>query len=509
LMLEDVERIEVISGPGGTLWGTNAVNGIINVVTRSAENTRAGLIAAAGGDGEATAAVRYGGRMGNDGNYRVYGMYLDRDHTSLASGAPINDGGHKGQAGFRADWGRAGDRLTVQGDVYDGEEQQPAPGMFSVNGIRRLNPISISGLNLLTRWDHPLDGGGAITLLGYYDRSERAATGTIDDTLDVFDVQFQHSLRSGSRHSAVWGVEYRYGKDRIVNTDFVVFLPANTNRAWTSIFAQDEIALRDDLHLTLGTRVEHNDYTGSEFLPSARVAWKLSAKDLLWGAVSRTARAPSRLDRELFFPANGPPFLIQGGPGFRSETAAVYELGYRGQPSTRVTWSVTAFQTEYDHLRTLELIPSPISVFYANQMDGTTRGLEGWVTHQATADWRLSAGVTLLNKDLKLKPGSAGLNGGVNAEGNDPHYSWQLRSAYALADRWELDAIVRGVAALPSPAVPSYVVADVRLGWKSSRDISLSFNAQNLFDNAHAEFRDPETRAEFGRTLSFKIVARF
>jgi iron complex outermembrane recepter protein len=508
LLLEDVERIEVVSGPGGTLWGTNAVNAVINVITRSAETTVGGLVAASAGNSEASSAVRYGGEIGA-AHYRAYGLYLDRDHTALASGAAVNDGGHKGQIGFRSDWQRDGDQLTIQGDAYSGEENQPAPGMFSINGISRLNPISISGLNLLTRWARSLGAGGNLALLGYYDRTERDVPGTFDDSLDVYNLQLQHSLRPAGAHAATWGAEYRYGKDRIVNEDFVGFLPGNTNRTWASLFAQDDIAVRDNLRFTIGARAERNDYTGTEFLPSARVAWKLASDHLVWAAASRTARAPSRIDRELYYPATGPPFLIQGGAGFRSEIANVYELGYRGQPSTRVTWSITAFQAKYDHLRTLELAPSRTFVEFANQMDGTTRGLEGWVTHQVTAGWRLSAGLATLNKDLQLKPGSAGLNGGPAAEGNDPHYSWQIRSAHVFADRWELDAMVRGVAALPSPSVPSYVAADVRLGWISRRDFDLSITAQNLFDNAHAEFQDPLTRSEFGRSVFLKIVARF
>ena len=508
VMLEDVERIEVISGPGGTLWGTNAVNSVINIISRSANNTEGGLIAAGGGNSESGTAVRYGGAIGADGNYRVYGKYVDRDHTSLASGGAVNDGGRRGQVGFRADWDRTRDRLTVQGDAYDGDADQPAPGMFTINGISRLNPISISGVNLLTRWGHRLDGGSSVTVQAYYDRTERNVPGTLDDTLDILDLQFQHSLLPIAAHAMAWGANYRYGKDRIVNDDFVAFLPANADQAWASLFAQDEVTLHEDVHLTLGARMERNDYTGNEFLPSARLAWKVAADHLLWTAASRTVRAPSRIDRDFFYPANGPPFLIQGGSEFRSEVAEVYEVGYRGQPLTRLTCSVTAFYTEYDHLRTLEIAPSGTFLEFANEMDGRTSGVEMWVTYQGTANWRLGGGFTTLHKELQLKPGSDGLNGGINAEGNDPDYSWHLRSTHNLSEQWQLDAIVRGVAALPSPAVPAYVAVDLRLGWKSRRDLELSLTGQNLFDSAHAEFGNPLTRSELGRTVFFKVAAR-
>jgi iron complex outermembrane receptor protein len=506
VVLEDVERIEVISGPGGTLWGTNAVNGVINVISRSAKDTQGALIAAGAGNSETAATVRYGGTLGVDGGYRVYGRYLDRDHTSLADGSAVNDGGDMAQIGFRADWDQADNSFTVQGDVYSGDSDQPAPGMFSINGISRLNPISISGMNLLTRWAHRLDGGSDLTVQAYYDRTERNIRGTLKDTLDVLDVQFQHTLAPAAAHAVAWGADYRHGRDRVVNDDFVAFLPANADRAWVSLFAQDEITLREDVRLTVGARVEHNDYTGSEFLPSVRLAWQVAADGLLWTAASRTARAPSRIDRDFYFPANGPPFLIQGGAGFRSEVAEVYEVGYRGQLSTRLTYSVTAFHTKYDYLRTLEIAPTNDFLEFANEMDGTTTGVEAWVTHQVTDNWRIGGGFTRLNKNLALKPGSDGLNGGVDAEGNDPDYTWYLRSTHNLSEQWQWDAIVRGVAALPAPAVPSYVTVDLRFGWRLRGNLELSLYCQDLFDRGHAEFSSPLTRSEFGRTGFVKVV---
>jgi iron complex outermembrane receptor protein len=508
VLLEDVERIEVISGPGGTLWGTNAVNGVINVITRSAKDTQGALIAVGGGNAESVASVRYGGTLGAAGGYRAYARYVDRDHTSLADGGAVNDGGHIGQLGFRADWDGDGQQFTVQGDVYSGDADQPAPGMFTINGISRLNPITISGMNILTRWGRALDGGSTLTVQAYYDRTERNAPGTLDDTLDVLDVQFQHSLPQMAAHTVSWGADYRYGRDRVVNDDFVAFLPADADRVWGSLFAQDEIALRENVRLTLGARMERNHYTGSEYLPSARLAWRFAADHSLWTAASRTVRAPARIDREFFFPANGPPFLIQGGAGFQSEVAEVYELGFRGQPLTRFSYSIAAFHTEYDHLRTLEIAPSGTFLEFANEMDGTTSGFEMWASYQATASWRLGFGFTTLNKDLRLKPGSDGLNGGVDAEGNDPDHKWYLRSTHTLADKWELDAIVRGIASLPNPAVPSYVAVNLRVAWHVRRNIELSLTGQNVFDDAHAEFNDPLTRSEFGRTAFLKLLAR-
>jgi len=496
VMLEDIERIEVVSGPGGTLWGTNAVNGVVNVITRAAKDTQGALIAAGGGNTEAGAAARYGAAFGDDGHYRVYGKGFDQKHTSTADGSSINDAWYKGQTGFRSDWGGAGNRFTVQGDAYGGREHQAAPGTITINGVSRLDTITVSGLNLISRWGHRLEGGSEMTLQGYYDRTVRNVPGTFDDTLDTFDVQFQHSLNPAAAHAVVWGGEYRYGMDRVINSDFVAFLPANVNQTWASLFAQDEIALNADLRFILGARVERNDYTGNEFLPNARLAWKPAPEHLLWTAASRTVRAPSRIDRDFFNPGN-PPFLFAGSPDFRSEVADVYELGYRGQPVSALSYSATAFHNVYDHLRTLEIAPSGTSVVFANEMEGTTTGLEMWGKYQAAANWRLSAGATWLRENLRLKPGSAGLNGGVSAEGNDPGYTWNLRSAHTLTQMLDLDIIVRGVGALPNPSVPSYIATDIRVGWRPRRDVELSLTGRNLFGGSHAEFGNPATRSEF------------
>jgi iron complex outermembrane receptor protein len=417
----------------------------------------------------------------------------------------VNDSGSRGQVGFRAEWDTSGGQLGVQADAYSGDEDQPAPGMFTLNGISRLNPISISGANVLARWARRLDGGSDITLLAYYDRTERDVPGTFLYTLDVIDLQFQQSFAPGGAHTTAWGAEYRHGSDHIVNDDFIAFLPAKTDRAWVSLFAQDEIALREDLKLVVGARLEHNDYTGNEFLPSARLAWNVTDDHLVWAAASRTARAPSRIDRDFYFPATAP-FLIQGGANFQSEVADVYEVGYRGQISPRVTVSATAFRTQYDHLRTLELAPSGTYVEFANEMDGTTSGVEMWGTFEITADWRLGAGYAALHKHLALKPGSDGLNGGTAAEGNDPDHAWQLRSTHDLFARWQLDAIVRQVASLPLPSVPRYLTADVRVGVTVRPGLEVSLTGRNLVGGSHSEFREPETRTEFDREVFVKVV---
>jgi iron complex outermembrane receptor protein len=275
-----------------------------------------------------------------------------------------------------------------------------------------------------------------------------------------------------------------------------------------SLFAQDEMTLRKDLRLTAGVRLEHNDYTGTEILPTLRAAWKIAPEHLLWSAASRTVRAPSRFDRDVFIPAS-PPFLLAGGPNVRSEVANVYEIGYRGQPTSRTSYSVTAFHSVFHHLRTQEIAPSGTFFVFANEMEGKSNGIEMWGSYQATEHWRLSGGFSGLSERLRLKPGSTDAAGVVAQEGRDPARIWMLRSSLNLPYQSELDATMRHVSALANPTVPAYTVVDVRLGWKPRRNLELSITGQNLFSGGHAEFTDPATRTQLGRGVFFKVVSRF
>jgi len=508
VMLEDVERIEVISGPGGTLWGVNAVNGVVNVITRSAKSTQGGLVAAGVGGRENDGALRYGDSVGADGDYRIYGKYFDRNHTFTANGTTKDDALHRGQAGFRADWDRPGDQFMVQGNAYRGREGQPLPGAIATGASFTLGTISLSGANLTTRWGHALEGGSNVVVQAYYDRTERTVPPTFAETLDIFDVQFQHLLRLADSHAVVWGGEYRYSLDRLENSSFFAFLPASVNQRWASLFAQDETTLAKDLRLTLGARVERNDYTGNELLPNARLAWKFASDHLLWTAAARTVRAPSRFDRDPFVPGN-PPFLLAGGPDFRSEVAKVYEVGYRGQPATSISYSVTVFHADYDHLRTQDVAPSGTFLVLGNGMEGTTNGVEMWGNYQAARTWRLSAGLTGLRETLQLKPGTIDTANSVAQGGQNPAHSWMLRSSLDLPYQSEVDVTVRHVSALANPEVPAYTTGDLRYGWRPRRDLELSVTGQNLFGGEHAEFTAPATRSQFGRSVLFKVLGRF
>ena len=495
VLLEDVERIEVISGPGATLWGANAVNGVINVITRSARGTQGGFVAPGAGNVEAGAAARYGAQLDSGGHFRVYGKYFDRHNTERADGSEIRDGWDKGQVGFRADWDGASDSFTLQGDAYSGELEQAAPGTSE-----------IAGLNLLARWSRTFADGSSLRLQGYYDRTERDIPGTFGEDLDILDFELQHSLQPAATHEVVWGGGYRYANDSVANSASLAFIPADRSLNWANVFVQDAIALRDNLHLTLGAKVEHNAYSGYEFLPSARIAWKPAPERLIWSAVSRAVRAPSRIDRELFVPAN-PPFQIAGGPDFRSEVSNTFELGYRAQPISAISYSVTAFHSVHDHIRSVEPVGGGVSVL-GNKIEGKTSGVEAWGTYQAARAWRLSGGMVLLRQRLELKPDSASTQG-VRAEGNDAKHRWMLRSLYEFTERHEFDIVVRHVAELPDPVVPAYTAVDARFGWKANRNFELSLTLQNIFDPSHPEFGAPATRSELARSAYGKLLWRF
>ncbi len=506
VMLEDVERIEVSSGPGGTLWGINAVNGVINVITKAAQTTQSSVVTANAGNFNTGAAFRHGGAFENGGSYRVYGKFSEHDQLSRYDGLTMGDGWHKTQIGFRTDWEGSSEQFMVQGNAYRGRFGQPEPGSLSVSGTDlKLGTIEASGINLTGRWDHRFDDGSSFSLQGYYDQAERTVPPTVSDRLDIIDLQIQHSPLPIGKHAPTWGANYRYAKDRLENnSDVIAFLPPHVNQKWSSLFAQDEISLRDDLRLILGARIERNPYTGNEFLPNARLAWNLAPDHLLWTAVSRAVRGPSRLDVDTYVPA-APPFLLEGGQDVGSEVAEVAELGYRGQPTPRISWSATAFHTNYDHLRTTEVDPTETYLLFANEMEGKTSGIEMWGSYQALPQWRLSAGYTTMDVRLSLKPHSSDIEG-LDTAGRNPSNTWQLRSAFTIAANADLDITARHVAALSNPDVPAYTAVDARFGWRVLPNLELSLSAMNLVDANHAEYGLIAARSRMPRTVLLQVL---
>jgi iron complex outermembrane receptor protein len=482
VMLEDVERIEVISGPGGTTWGSNAVIGVINVITKSAAETQGTLASGYAGNREDGIAARHGGQAGK-ARWRAYAKHFDRDNFERGDGVALRDGGRRNQGGFRADWQIERDALTLQGDAYEGQREEAF-------GRREL-----SGVNLLGRWQRAFAGGASAEVQAYFDRSERDQARTFIETLEIADLEARYTGAPAGRHRFTVGGGYRRAYDRTGSDFGPVMVPSNRELQWLNVFAQDEITLRPDLVLTLGLRAEENSYTGWESMPSARLAWLAAPRHLIWTALSRAVRSPSRIDTDFATTSAAGPVPL--GPNFVSEVADVLELGYRAQPTARLSYSFTGFAHEYDRLRSLETRPGqPAQI--ENRVDGSTRGVEGWGALQVTERWRLSGGFVLLDQDLEREPGST-----ANAvgEARDPSHQWMLRSSHNLGAHLDLDLQVRRMGALPSPNVPAYTALDARLAWRATRALEIALAGQNLTDPSHPEFGAAPARAEIPRTI--------
>jgi iron complex outermembrane receptor protein len=516
-LLEDIDRIEVISGPGGALWGANAVNGVINIITKSAVDTQ-GLYAEAGGGSQPQgfAGVRYGGTLAPGTSFRVYGKYFDRADELQASGSSGMDAWRQGRGGFRVDSERsAQDRLTVQGDVYGGREEMQTRGT-SDN----------SGDNILGRWSHEFSEQSDLTLQSYFDQThltdpvaaavfsglDLAPGGTLHDDLNTYDVDFQHRFRLGAANRIVWGLGFRHTRDVVGNTPALAFLPAILDQDLYSAFVQDEILLRKNLSFTLGTKLEHNDYTGFEVEPDARLSWTVSPQQALWAAVSRAVRTPSRIDRDLSEPA--PPYLVilKGGSNFTSETVIAYELGLRTQINSTFAASISSFYNDYNDVRSTSYTPGTLFPFYfANNVAGHTQGLELSGNYQASDDWSLHAGYTLLQEHLRVKPGQYDLNNARN-EIADPEHQVSLRSSLNLPARVQFDAALRWVDTLynTTGTVPSYFEMNTRLAWHARDRLELSLVGQNLLHDHHPEYGPPvPARGEMERSVYGKIAWQY
>jgi iron complex outermembrane receptor protein len=502
VILENIDRIEVISGPGAALWGANAVNGVINVITKSARETQGVLVSGGGGSYlRGFGSARYGDRIGKDLYYRIHGTGFDRGNTLLRSGRGADTNWFMGQGGFRADWLPAGgESVTVLGNFYGGDIAQPAPGN-----------VAVDGQNLLGRWTRPVTGNSDFTLQVYWDRTHRQIPGSISQILNTYDIEFQNRLRIGERNRFIWGAGYRLMQDDVANAPGIAFLPAHRDLHLFSGFLQDEIALvRDQLFLTIGSKVEHNTFSGFEFQPSARIAWMLASNHTLWAAVSRAVRSPSRIDTEFFAPAS-PPFLLNSSKDrFDSETVIAYELGYRAELTDRLGLSLSSFYNDYDEIRSVEPIPgAPGQFIILNELAAKTYGVELSLAWQAADWWRLRGGYTWFKKDIEFGR-SRDINQG-RGEGNDPHHQFLIQSMINLPANWEFDSVLRYVDNLNQrgPTVPSYVSLDLRLGWRPTPNWEFAVVGQNLLDKRHPEFGAPDTRQEIPRSVYGKITWRF
>lgn len=482
IALEDVERIEVISGPGGTLWGANAVNGVINVLTRPAQDTQGIAARVSQGPIDRVGMVRYGGRISDNLAYRAYLRGFEQEHSLSAAGTGNNDSFSGAVGGFRLDWRGGENQITLQGDLYENDY-----GPTGAEG---------RGGNVVARWSHLLDSGGNVIVQAYYDTSEREGTGIMTRSR-VSDLAMQYNLAPVGRHQIVFGGGYRYIDDFYWSNARFFLDPVSDDFQLANIFVQDTIALSDTVGLTAGLKVEHSSYSGTEYLPSLRLSWSPSEGRMVWAAVSRAVRTPVRLDRDLVAPG-----LITRSPGFDSESVIAYEAGYRTSPAPNLSLSVSLFFNDYDGLRVLSYQPgttNTLPIQFMNGLDGTSYGVEAWGSWQVRDWWRLSAGLSTLEKDFDLRDGLTDLTV-PPATGNDPEYQASLRSRMDFGDI-TFDADLRRVGDLPNPAVPAYTELNARLGWQATDRLEFAISGINLLDESHPETSSTGPADEIRRSL--------
>jgi len=488
--LQNIERIEVISGPGGALYGSNAMNGVINIITKPAADTQGTLINITAGDDDATYTLRHGGDLGENGAWRAYLSGHVRGESRSLTGLEANDDAEGTRAGVRADWAVGENRLTLLADVFDNQ--------LTINENLLGIETHVRGGDVVGRWTRPL-AGGDLQVQAYYDRFERDEPDSLERS-DTWDLSVQHALEFG-RHQLVVGAGHRVVDSRFTAAPGGAGLdPPDRTLTLTNMFVQDQITVGEGLILTLGAKFEDNSFTGDEFLPNVRLAWRRPGGDLLWGAISRASRTPNRIERDLTLPG----FLEPAD--FRSETLTAYELGYRANPSPRSSFSINAFYNDYDDLRTVSITPATVlPLNFTNNGEATTWGVEAWGSYDVSPTWRLSAGVSTLTKDYD--PSTPDDISGLVSIGDDPDYQVLLHSQHDLTDAVGLDLHLRAVGDLAT--VDSYVEADVRLGWRLTDQLELSLVGRNLIEDRRVETGDPVRSRAFGRSVFGALQVSF
>jgi iron complex outermembrane receptor protein len=530
-MLEDIDRIEVIRGPGGTIWGANAVNGVINIITKSTKDTHGVLVSTSGGNlDQGIASVRVGGTNGRGFDYRVYGRGFIRGPEFHPANDPSNfDHWKTGQLGFRTDWDiNSRDSLTVQGDMYEGLDGERVavslytpPSRLVIDG-----PHDVGGGNILGRWRREFSKDSDIQVQGYYDRTSRYSP-QLDEIRDTFDIDLLYRVTVKERHNVLMGVGGRWSPDTIVQKFATLdFEPHKETDSIYSGFLQDQIAIvRDKVALTLGSKFEHNNYSGFEIQPNVRLLWTPTGHQSFWGAVTRAVRTPSRLDQDLqltdILSANPAIYLrVLGNKNFSSEQLLGFEAGYRTLVASKLYVDVAFFQNEYNDLYgfgpgAIFVEPTPVpahvvlQVPLANALKGDTTGVEFAPEWKPVEWWGLKGSYSYLHLYVHDKPGFTDNINTVSDNGSSPHHQFVIQSHFNFPKKFDFDVTYRYVSSLPAQLVNAYGTGDVRLGWHPVADWELSVVGQNLLQPHHAEFgSDVDTIVGVKRSVYAKIVWR-
>jgi iron complex outermembrane receptor protein len=500
VMLEDVDRIEVIRGPGGTLWGANAVNGVINIVTRHTRDTQGLLITGGAGTYErAFAAARWGGMVGDNLSYRVYTRYFLRDDGGTqATGGDARDEWNSIQGGGRIDWQISpDDELMLEADIHRVDLDEVITRAFLDPPLSREIPddFDIMGRFVNTAWTHRFADDSQVQLRAYYD-GYTADDVTFNEDRNTVDVEFEHQLLLGDRHGVVWGLGFRHAHDNTEGTEFLALDPESRGAQTYSAFIQDDIAINPKLHLILGTKIEHNDYTGVEVQPNARVRWSPNENHTIWAAVSRAVRTPSRAEDDIrirYLTTPGPTeAILRGNRGFDSENLVATELGYRVRATERLAFDVALFFNHYTDIRTLEpgtpFVEDGVNILpFDARNDGkaNTYGFEIAADWTPKDWWQVRSGYSFLKIDLDI-PANDPVTDDFSRD--TPQNQFFAQNRFNLPGNVELDATLRYVDDLDGIGIASYIEMDARIAWRPTEDLELALVGRNLFDNEHQEF---------------------